>query len=107
MAHMGMSKSVMWRPEDTGSQFSLSTVGSGELIQVIKAGGVKSSFTCWAILAQVRIFKTIEVDRNGKNEDIQRNFKSKTSFVIKQYMEEIRDNKDFTFIWKSGLKVMN
>lgn len=31
MAHMGMSKSVMWRPEDTGSQFSLSAVGSGEL----------------------------------------------------------------------------
>lgn len=51
-------------------------------------------------MAQVRIFKTTEVDINGKNEDIQRNFKSKTSFVIKQYMEEIRDNKDFTFTLK-------
>lgn len=58
-------------------------------------------------MAQERIFKTTEVDRNGKNEDIQRNFKSKTSFAIKQYMEEMRDNEDFTFIWKSGLKVMN
>lgn len=58
-------------------------------------------------MAEVRIFKTTEVDRNGKNEDIQRKFKSKTSFVIKQYMEEIRDNKDFTFTLKGKLRDIN